>query len=329
MRIAKTGIALGLLLCVACLSPGCSNPDKNKLIFKPKVGDKRTVLLKQDTTQTIKMAAMGSMPAMTSGTDATYLLSVESVDPDGTSTIKVTYDDMTYRSPMLGAAGMPGMDAAGANPADMIKKMQEAFKGQTFTVRVSRLGEVTAIEGADKIGENVSKAMGDDSNPMMKMVKDMMKTVIGEATIKAGMSTLFIKAPDKSLNAADTWNDSLTIETAGIPTTTDTAYTLVGRANGYVTINGALTTKINFADSSMAKMLGEIKMSGDLSGTGTGTYSIDEASGWLTHRADTSNVAGKMSMQMPKQLQGMPNMPSTVEMEMNMEIKTEVTNTAQ
>ncbi len=330
MRIPKTSIVLGLLVAVACLLPGCSNPDKNKLIFKPKVGEKRTVLLKQENAQTMKMAGMGMNQSMTSGTDATYLLSVDSIDPEGTATITVTYDDMKFSVPGMGAEGaaMPGMEAMG-NPAEMMKKLQEAFKGQTFTMRVSRLGEVLAIEGADKVVEKVIGAIGDDSNPMMSMMKEMMKTFMSEQTIKMGMTTLFVKAPDKSLNTADTWNDSFTFEMAGIPTTTDIAYTLRGRNGGYVTIDGALTSKVDFANSSMLKMLGDMKMTGDLTGKGTGVYSIDEASGWLTRREDKTNTSGKISMDMPKQLQGMPNMPSNISMDMEMEITTEVTNTAQ
>ncbi|MBX7258543.1 MAG: hypothetical protein K1Y02_19435 [Candidatus Hydrogenedentes bacterium] len=326
MRSAKTSLVFGVLIAVLIALPGCSNPDKNKLLFKPAVGSKRLVTVKQNTTQNIKMAGIGMNQSMTFGNETTFLMNVESLDAEGTATIKVTYEDMKFTLPgMGGGMAMPGM----AEADDMIKKLQEGFKGSTFTIQVSRLGELKAIEGAEAVTDKALGAMGGDSDPMSQMGKEMMKGFMGAEVIKAIMYSLFIKAPDKALNPSDTWNDTFNLDVAGTPATTESTYTLRGRADGYVTIDGALTTKVDFANSALAKMAGEMKMSGDLAGTGKGTYSIDEATGWLTHREDKTQMTGKMSMEMPKQLQGMPNMPSKMDMEMDMNVDLVVTNTAQ
>lgn len=329
MHIAKARLALTLLFAATIILQGCSNPDKNKLLFKPAAGSKRVVIMDQTFNQTMKMAGVGINQTVTTGTEVTYSFVVESVDPDGAVTIKVTYDDIKFELPGFGGMPIPGMDSDTSGATDMLKKMQDGFKGSSFTIRVSRLGEVTAIEGAEAVTEKVLSSIGGDADPMMQMNKEMLKSFLGTDTLRAGMSNLFIQAPDKALNPSDAWNDSLTLEVAGIPTTVDSTYTFRGRADGYATIDADLNMKVDFANSTFGKLAGDMKISGDLAGTGKGTYSIDEATGWMTHREDSTTATGKMTMEMPKQLQGMPNMPSSISMDVDMKIDVEITNTAQ
>ncbi|MBX7258544.1 MAG: hypothetical protein K1Y02_19440 [Candidatus Hydrogenedentes bacterium] len=321
MRSAKSSLVCGIVFAVLVTLPGCSDPDTNKLLFKPAVGSKRVVTVKQDTTQTMKLAVIGKSLTTTSGNEMTYLMSVDSVEADGTVIITATYVDVNL--------GFPGRDGGDDRRGALLKKMQAAFKDASLTLRVSRLGELVGIEGADALTEKVVGALGSESGPFTVMAKSLMRGIFSPDMLKASLYPLFIKAPDKALNASDTWDDAYTLELAGMPVTSETAYTLRGRASGYVTIDGNVTMKLNMADNVLTKLNEEVKMSGEINGNGTGVYSVDEATGWLTHREDKVTATGTMSMDMPKHLRGMPDAPPKVDLDMEMQIDLEVTNTAQ
>jgi hypothetical protein len=327
MRAQKLAIAV-TVIAVVTLGPGC-NPDKNKLFFKPQQGATRIVDTEEARNMTMNIMGM----SMNIGTsmDYTFDMTTKSIDELGNSTIDVTFKsvkyDMTGLDAMLGgggpgAAGMPAMPGMpkGDDPLG-IKSVKTALKsaeGQSFTVTVSKLGEVTEVSGADAIAEKASSAYKLPALAGPVSSKQVLTLVIGDEAMKKTMESIFNTRPDKKLNAGDTWQDKTSGGDTMLTMTQDRTLTVKERAGGMVNVESA--AKIDMTPAAdMVKQLGQMpgfKM--ELSGQGSGTYKFDEATGWLVDGvAMAPKISGSVSMSAPQ----MGNMSIPIEAAYKMSVK--------
>jgi hypothetical protein len=94
-------------------------------------------------------------------------------------------------------------------------------------------------------------------------------------------------------------------------------------------LDGAVALTMDMSKSNLfpKEMAGNIK--GEGTGAGTVECSIDEATGWLTHRLENSQTTCKISIKMPEELKGMAQgAPASMEMTEEITLKVEVTNSA-
>ena len=326
MRVQKLAIAV-TVIAVVTLGPGC-NPDKNKLFFKPQQGAKRIV--DAEEAMNVSMNVMGMSMSFGTSMEYTFDMTTNSIDELGNSTIDVAFKsvvyDMTGLDAMLGGGGtgvagmpaIPGMPK-GDDPFGIksLKAAMKSVEGQSFTVKVSKLGEVTEVSGADTIAEKASSMYKPPAIAGPVSSKQVLTRAIGDEAMKKTMESIFNTRPDKKLNAGDTWQEKTTGGDAMVAMTQDTTMTVKERAGGMVNVESAAKIDITPA-ADMLKKMGEMpgfKM--ELSGQGSGTYKFDEATGWLVDGVATAKIPGSMSMSAPQ----MGNMSIPIEASYKMSVK--------
>lgn len=298
MKTIRVAWVLGSILCVAILLNGCGNPDKNKLMFKPEVNAARTVNVSNASNSSMSLMGM----SMTIGyTDQkTYIMTPTAVSDTGDVTLTVTYDfvkaEMTGMDAMMGGAGMPNMP--GMDDMFGMKAMQKALdtlKGQSFTVQVSKLGEVLRVEGADAIAEKVADAYEGPAHLPGAEMKSSIRDGYGDASMQEQMKRIFLKVPDKALNAGDSWEENLSTENMEVPVDITSTLTVGERNAGVLPFTIANQMSVDFSKGPMGKALASGNASATLTGQGSGTAEFEEATGWVRSYVTTGKASGNIS----------------------------------
>lgn len=308
MRASKLAIVVAVAFAIV-LGSGC-NPDKNKLLFKPKQGEKRTV----DTEAAINFSAklMGLPLNFGTTSNSSFQMTTQSVDEAGIATIEVVLKSFSYDVTGLdgmlgggmGGAGMPNMPGmpSGDDPFGMkaTKAAIKSAEGQSFTVKVDRLGNVTEVSGANAIAEKAAGAFKAPSGAFKINTRDVFTQTLGDAAMKTAMQLVFTKRPDQKLNAGDTWQEQSTTDNPLMQVQKDATYTVKERNGG--SVNTESVAKVDFKpQAALMKQAGNAPgLKVDISGQGTGSLSFDEATGWVTNGKSSGQIPGKISMQMPQ-----------------------------
>ena len=290
-----------LLLAALALLPSC-NPDKNKLLFRPEVQGSRVV----NTTEAVSfsMNIVGMDMTMGYSRDASYIMTVKSIDDTGDTTLDVTYDVMRFEVNGLegllgGFQGMPNMPKLpGMDDPLGLKALKEALnalKGETFTVRVNRHGEVLKVTGADAIAKKVTDGLkGPARGPAAGMGEGLVKGLGDEGTL-AAMKSIFLVTPDKALNAGDSWQETLERDDLAVPMQADTAITVRERSQGTLTLDLVSKYTLDLSSGPLKETFAGAKGSTSITGQGSGVLSFEEATGWLREGVTTGKVSGSLS----------------------------------
>lgn len=310
-----------LAICCVGIS-ACGNPDKGKLVFRPAAGSACTIETSDAVNFTMNL--MGMQQSMSMSREVTYAAKVDSVDEQGNVTLTMTYEDISVELPgldqMFGAmgGGLPGAPGAGQagrgsespfSPKRITEALESA-KGEQFTVRVSKFGEVLGVEGADAIAKKVGDALMKASGASAGMGVGAGGESFGTDATTAMMKRIFLAAPDKRFNVNDVLELSSTDTSMQLPVTTTAKYTLRERANGVVSLDGTATYAFDLSQGPLQKGLEELKkgpmgeMFKDLrfsatadEGSGSGSIKIFEDSGWVADRLETAQIKGEFSIE--------------------------------
>lgn len=286
------------LVCATILFNGCGDPDKNKLIFKPEVNVARNVNVSD--AMTMSMNLMGMEMTIGNTKDTTYIMTPTAIDEVGNVTLEVTYDridtEVTGLDGLLGGANMPNVpgleDPMGVKA---MEKALEVMKGETFTLRVSRFGEVLGVEGADSIAAKVADAYDSPAHIPGADMKASLRQGLGDSGTVELMKQIFMKAPDQALNPGDSWQETITRDDLAIPTNITSTITVGGREAGILTLNSVDQYNFDFTKGPLGKAMTSGSASATLSGEGSGTAEYEEATGWPRKFVSTAKASGSMS----------------------------------
>jgi uncharacterized cupredoxin-like copper-binding protein len=320
MSLKRTCLIACLLICVAVLLNGCGDPDKNKLLFRPELNVARTVNTSLNANTSMKL--MGMEMNIGNSREVTYIMTPTAIADDGTVTVEVVYDyvkeEMSGLDAMLGGANLPGMQQM-PGMDDMFgtkakSKALEALKGEKFTVRVSRLGEVVGVEGAEVAAGKLADAYQPPAHIPADEVKKQIRQEYGNENMTFQMKQVFLTTPDKALNSGDTWQEDITSDDPAMPLEVKSTITVGDRAGGILKLSSVDEYTIDFSKGPMGAMMGSGDAGAKLAGQGSGTAEFDEASGWPRTSVSTMKASGSVSP-----MEGM-NMP------MDVSVKVEVTS---
>lgn len=308
MSTTRFFIHAALTLSLAILITACGNPDKNKLLFRPELNTQRAVSSSQATNVVVKM--MGMDMNFSSTSDISYVMTPKSVDEAGVVTLEVAYESARIQvtgmeSMMQNVPNMPkvpGMDDLYG--AKAVQKALDTINGETFTARVSRQGEVLAVEGADAIADKLATACKPPAHIPADVMKERLKDEFGNEGVKEYLEGAFIKAPDKALNPGDTWQETEDRQEKGLHS--EETYTVRERVGGSVALD--LVAQYTM-DASKMPGLGQMSGSGgnsELKGQGSGTIKVDDLTGWVLEGVSTGKVSGTAApapgMQVPLEI---------------------------
>lgn len=302
MRLRNLGF-VALLAIAVVVGSGC-NPDKNKLLFKPQAGAKR--LVDTEEAMNMSMSLMGMSMNFGTAKEYTFEFAPKETDAAGVTTFDTTIKsvkfEMTGLEGLMGGLGGPGgpqiPGMPGGDDPFGIKSLKAAVKsaeGQSFTVKVDKLGEVTEVSGADAIADKASALYKAPALGAQVPPKQVLKFHLGDNTMKYSMMGIFTARPDKKLNIGDTWQNKVNGGDNMAEVVGDATFTVKERANGTVTAESVSKVEIK-PGPEMQQQMGKLPgFTMEMSGQGSGTAKFDEATGWLVDYVDIAKVPGKMS----------------------------------
>lgn len=275
------GVCLALWLFVMATLSACSS--KSALQLKLEEGDSR--YLHMEAKRYMTMSVMGTEMDMGQEETLVYKFEVQNVAPDGESTVKVTYDDISIHM------DLPMMERMPAAPSDMFAWLEEV-KGKSFTIRLTPLGKVVEIDGADEILDTLAESVQRETAGFPGGGSQMFENIFSDEAIREAIEGVLNIYRLHPVGVGDAWT-VVTTRSVGMPLTSETTYTVAERKAGSLTLNMSVVIKPN---EGATAAFGPMEMEYAISGTGTGTLEVDEATGWIRSGEYTLDIDGEVSI---------------------------------
>jgi hypothetical protein len=304
MKLQKLITTLAVLSITALLAPNAAlaqdpNTSAEKIDLKLNLTEGVTystlMIMDQKISQTVQGRPIDVNQIMSMTMDSEVL----AVEPNGTTTLTVTYSTMKLK--MDGPMGTidydsqnPVIDSNDPQTAMMVA-MYSAMLDQKITMKLTPKGKILQIDGFDEMMENMMDQLpGEDPN-MVQAMKDMMKNFISEDKFEEMGQGMVSTFPDWPVGIGDVWYDTMSLG-AGFPIDLDVTNILKDRKDGVTVIESVAKMDMGDPNSSLIEVEG-MNMNLQLSGTQNSTTEVDEATGW-TIAADTiQNFTGVMKIE--------------------------------
>lgn len=203
-------------------------------------------------------------------------------DKGGIKTLKVTYERLAMVMDMGGQKMEFTSDKApgdAGNPFNMVSNMFVAMKGKSFVMKVNRLGEITAVEGFDKIGEALVKEMKVPEEVQAKALQNF-KSQFNNETVKETFSSSFNIFPTRAVKLGDSWQKKTIAKMGPAKGMMTTTYT-VKQINGSKVVLNAVS-----------KIAGEA----GVKGTQTSRLIVDASSGLVLQNVFEMKMEGEQKV---------------------------------
>jgi hypothetical protein len=190
---------------------------------------------------------------MSTGMNMNYEMKV--IEDDGNvKTISTTYKRIAMNMGMGGqkmefSSDNPAPSEPG-NPMAMMGNMFAAMKGKSFIIKVNPQGEITKVEGFDKIGEAMANEMKMDE-AKKKQVIEGFKNQFNENAVKESFGQSFDIFPDKKVKVGDSWQKKTTSGVGKTKMTTNTTYTVKGIKGNTMELASASKMDLNGQSADM------------------------------------------------------------------------------
>jgi hypothetical protein len=258
-------------------APAAKAPTGSKVTLKLqlKSGTKQNLVMTAD--QKIGIDLGGAAQEMTNLTSFGWTQEVQSVDPQGNATVKLTYTSVKFKM----AAGPMNMeyDSEKGEPPAAVAFLG-ALIGQGFTFKISPAGKVVESSGSDQLLEKMAAKM----DPAQK--DQMMAQLKGQFGSKM-VEDMYDYYPDKAVDNGESWTHTQKLP-APMAADVQIKFTLLDHVAGKSTVGVAGTIQTQDADAAAGK----------LSGTQAGTIVLDESTGLP--------VKAEMKQDLKGTVQGMP-----------------------
>ena len=255
------------------------------LSFNPEKGKKYEY--RQELNQNIKQNMMGQEIPMETEMNVTYLMEIMDVKAEEIQT-QFTYKEFAYiiSSPMM----KMGYDSK--NPVEDPTFLDQLFGSmfgtlidKPFTVIIAPDGSIKSVTGMKEIVDSMVGETGNDQ--MASQIGGQMKMQFNDDAMKNMLEQSFKIYPNRAVKKGDSWNLQSTTEINNINVLSKTKYILKDVSKN---------TAIVLVESEIAMKPGE-SMEGNLSGTQTGTISIDPKTGMSLSGETTQIIKGVMQIQ--------------------------------
>lgn len=291
MKLKK---AAGLLLAVilaAGLFAGCDSA--SMLGINVKQGDKYSVT--SATEQKISMELNGQKLDISSKIDTGYIYDVTGIDKDGNATIKVQYDYIAVDQ----SSGAGSVSYDSRQPGQDNNPLAQQYKpiiGKGFTITMAKSGKIVAIEGIDKMLDDMLGSIEGVDPSTLQTLKDSLKQSFGDEALKEALGEMSDVFPDKKVNVGDSWTKEQEMN-YGFPIKTSTTWILKELKDGKATVEVTSNVATNPGGSPID--LGVMKMNYQVNGTQSGTLKIDKDNGLLQQGSLNQSLTGTADMEIP------------------------------
>lgn len=188
-----------LLMTAALLLPA----QDGKVELKWKFEKGRELTYKQTQKQSMEFAGT----AMEQESSQTQIWTVKDVAEDGTATIETKC--VAVSSKASGAMEFEyDSEKDKEVPENPQVKMMAKMVGKAFTLKMTPSGKIVEMKGFDALMEEMLKDLGEDVGPM----KEMLKQMLSDDTMKSAMQQLAPMLPEKAVGKGDAWKNDFTLK---------------------------------------------------------------------------------------------------------------------
>ena len=271
--------------CAILALGSCSNKTL-QLSLQPDASQSFTYELTQNVDNTVSVMGMDQQTAMEQTT--TYAYNVKQVNTDGSVDLTMAIQSMRMEqaTPMMSMV-FDSEKPEDNNPADMVAGMKNMI-GKKFDIKLSKTGEVLDVTAE----EGMFKGMF-DGVPNGEMMEQQMEAQFGAETVAGSLRQLTGFYPSTPVKVGDTWTKTSDAQSV-MPVKAETTYTLKERKNGIAVID--FTRKLTSDPNAEPMEMMGMEMKYDMNGTESGTYNVDEKTGWATQVETKQDMGGKMNM---------------------------------
>jgi len=242
---------------------------KIELKLNLKKGDRRKMTADMDMNMEMTAPGQGQKMKMNMSMGFGMGFDVLDVDEKGVHTIKATYDRI--RMDMTG--GPVSIQYDSEKPPALENPMTQVFGamvGQSLTMKVTPEGKTLEVKGADELAERIAGKLPPLARGGAKQQAESMTQ---------SFDRMMAFLPKKPVDIGDTWSGNMDMTSdPNMPMKVDATYTLYDRKKG----------------KAIVKVDGKMKSSEGLSGTVSGTMTIDEATGWIDGGETSLDMKGTM-----------------------------------
>lgn len=171
----------------------------------------------------------------------------------------------------------------GGNP---FYKIFSAMHNNPVVLKTNETGDILEIRGVNKVQKAVSDSMG-ESNPYMK---NMINNFISEDAFRSRFTNMGI-FPEKAVSVGDQWEKTISLNNV-VDMNIHTTYTVKSIAPGEV----VLEVKGLIASTKDSATINGMTVPAHVSGTQSGTYSVDPSTGLIASGNIDQIIKMKISM---------------------------------
>ena len=301
MRTCGSRIVAAAVIGVALCAAASAVP------LELKLEEGKTYYVRMTVNQQIVQDMMGTKQTMHNDLGTMLKMDVLHVNDRGNMRIRSTYAGLLFKQ----AGPMANVEYDSVqSPTDAPSGAEgfAALLNQSYTIELSRHGEVLDVNGVDELGEAVRKKLpaGSEGTPMMTNLTPF----ISEGGITEISKGTFAVYTDQDVEPGDSWTTKTSM-TLGPELHVESKWTLEKRQAGVATISRTSTVRSN--PDSPPIDAGQMKLKFDLSGTEQSTIRLAEATGLILMNRSTQQVKGNIQLATSADAAPMMTVPITFE----------------
>ncbi|HEX6891441.1 MAG TPA: DUF6263 family protein [Chryseolinea sp.] len=259
-------------------------PNAVKLEYVFRVGDE--YVMAQSTKQTLKQMIMGTEQKGENEYSGEMRIKVAQVTSDGA---KVEMQFTKLKSRSMTIMGEMLMDSEGSDD-EVQNKMLKSMMNKPFSVTLNKSGEVSSVEGAEKLWSDLGSLNMDDQNTAR--AKQILEQFMDNSALKSNIEQSMVRYPKEKVKEGDKWN-SMNEFPMEFPIKANNSWSLISLGSGTanVSADGIFTTTDK---EKTLDLPNGIRAKVDLSGRQQLKSTVDIKTGWATDIHIHSELKGKM-----------------------------------
>jgi hypothetical protein len=318
IRLVTTAFAATLVFLATAI--GSASGQDVTLQYRWTKGEEIRHRFVQQTTTTVTGLPVGASGGVEANMTQVVRTTVDDVAADGAATLHYAYESARWETNT--PTGTMVFDTASSDPANAgfpsaVRDMLTAMVGESFVVVMTPSGQITKVDGIDRLMEKMFKSFQPD--PATVPLMETLKNNFSEDAIRKALTQASIQFPQQPLKPGDTWDRSATTTNplvGGQMTTTLFTLKDVDTSSGSQVSTIATRVTIQSADEPTAGLPGlKVRLTDS---SGEGELIFDVTKGRLLR--STTRITVSMEMSMPGPDGNAMNLQSKASSSISMEL---------
>ncbi|TWR29282.1 hypothetical protein FPZ43_09985 [Mucilaginibacter pallidiroseus] len=209
-------------------------------------------------------------------------------------------------------------DSESSDTTNMFTKVMKNLIGKSFTIVMSKRGQVVAVKNTERMFESLFKGFPQIDEQKKAQLLAQFQQSFGAKTIKGNLQESFVIFPKTAIVVKGTWTNQTNLEAAVISSKTNTRFTLDNITNNAYEITG--NAVITPDKAPVYKNTNNLFMRLlNVGGSNTTRIKIDKKTGWIIQSTVVKHVISDVELK--QTLDGPVMMTYPMVIDANMETK--------